>query len=219
VIETLTALALGSACGFVGAIPPGPVGLAVMRHASEDRMAAAVRSGLGGATVDTIICVAVGAGAAPTLARLASPAVRGSLSLIYVAIGLVVVVRELRRPPVEGAQPPATPRGARLSYAEGVLRGALNPSLVANWALLIAFLLANRVLSPEPASSLAFALGVGVGVASWFTVLARLIASPRSASTPPRSAYWVRRATLAGAVMVVLSGGAGVVQTLVSGAT
>jgi threonine/homoserine/homoserine lactone efflux protein len=206
-VGLVQSLGVGFAAGFVGAIPPGPVGLSVMRDASEGRVADAIRTGLGGATVDTVICAAVGVGAGPLLARLTSPAVRASLSVVYLLAGAAVLVRELLR--AKGSTP-APPRARAVSYAQGLARAALNPALVANWAMLVAFLLANGLLAPRTSSTLPFAVGAGVGVAGWFTLLARALASPR-----PRWAIpWVRRATLVAALGVVATGGAGLVQAL-----
>jgi threonine/homoserine/homoserine lactone efflux protein len=208
----VTALAAGCIAGFLGAIPPGPVGLAVLRGASERRLRDAIHVGLGGATVDTLICAAVGVGAGPTLARLASPAVRGTLSLAYAAIGAVVLVRELRRRPPAGSVP-TLPRPPTPSYGQGLARGALNPTLFASWGLVIAFLLANGIIAPRPSSTLPFAAGAGIGVALWFALLAHLVASPR----PRWTDSWVRRATVAGAVSVVVSGGVGLIRVLAAG--
>jgi len=210
VVVATTGLAAGVVAGFVGAIPPGPVGLSVMDHASDKRFADAVRAGLGGATVDLAICAALGVGAGPIFARLASPRVRIVLCAAYVLVGLAVIVRELRTAHRARVVKPKSPT---LSYAGGVARGVLNPTLVANWSLLIAFLMAIGVLVPRLASTLPFAIGAGVGVASWFALLAHIIASRRPRCTDT----WLRRATVVAALGVVAAGGAGFVKAFAVG--
>jgi threonine/homoserine/homoserine lactone efflux protein len=204
-LRLFASMMVGSAVGFFGAVPPGPVGLTVVQHATRGNRGVAIRVGLGGATVDCAICMALALGASHVLSTLtAHAAVRAVMSAFYVALGIVVLVRELR-----GARSDPDPRVSRAlggasgrCYARGVLSGALNPTLVANWSLAMATLLATGVLAPGAGAGAAFAVGVGGGVFSWFALLARIVGRARS----PSHGAWVRVGTLVAALALVVTG-------------
>ena len=98
--------------------------------------------------------------------------------------------------PVPFAAPPGR---FRLPYLTGLLQGAANPVLFVNWTIFISFLVGHRLFVPTAAGAGGFALGVGLGVFSWFGVLIELVDRWRS-----RAGAWVSRSTLvAGALLVV----------------
>jgi threonine/homoserine/homoserine lactone efflux protein len=207
------ALVVGAAAGFAGAIPPGPVGLAVASHASEGRAARALRVGIGAALVDATLCAAIGLGAGPTLVRLTAPApVRVFVAIAYAALGVFLLAETLLRPG-RVARPSAAPTAARGDgFARGALRGVTNPSLIANWTLVVTALGAADVLPPGPIAAFAFALGVGVGVGGWFAVLTRLVAGARARGE--RIAPWLRGAGALTGALLLAGGGVGVVRAL-----
>jgi threonine/homoserine/homoserine lactone efflux protein len=200
--------AAGCAIGFVGAIPPGPAGMAIATHAAAGRQRRAISVALGAATVDVSLCAAIALGAGPILARVTDvPVVRVFLALAYAALGVFLLAETLLRRSAPKAAAPAT---AAPGYLAGVLRGVTNPSLVANWTLVVTALTAAGALAPGPVSAFAFALGVGVGVVGWFVTLARVVArAPRA-----RSAPWLRAAAGVTGVLLVVGGGVGTVRAL-----
>ncbi|MBK9064732.1 MAG: hypothetical protein IPL89_16305 [Acidobacteria bacterium] len=50
------AFPLGLACGFVGAIPPGPIGITCLRRSLLGERRQAYHVALGGASVDLLTC-------------------------------------------------------------------------------------------------------------------------------------------------------------------
>jgi threonine/homoserine/homoserine lactone efflux protein len=205
---TALAAAAGCAIGFVGAIPPGPAGMAIATHAAEGRGRRAIAVALGAATVDVALCAAIALGAGPFLARLTeAPIVRLFLAVAYATLGVFLLAETLlRRAPKAVAR--VAPAGG--GYFAGVLRGVTNPSLVANWTVVVTALTAAGALRPGPASGVAFALGVGAGVVGWFAALGHVVARAPSA----RRAPWLRAAAGVTGVLLIVGGGVGTVRAL-----
>lgn len=205
---SLQALAVGAATGFLGAIPPGPAGIAVAGHAACGQSRRAVAIGLGSALVDFVLCAAVSLGAGSAIARLTEPPwVRASLAGVYALLGAWMLARALLR---RSAPAGAPARRSRDGFAGGVLRGLANPSLLANWTLVIAGLGAAGLLPKGAIAGLAFALGVGIGVGGWFSALARIVARARGG----RLAGWLRAAGAAVGLVLMVGGGAAAVRAL-----
>jgi threonine/homoserine/homoserine lactone efflux protein len=204
---TLLAAAAGCAIGFAGAIPPGPAGMAIATHAAEGRGRRAIAVALGAATVDVALCAAIALGAGPFLARLTeAPIVRLFLAMAYATLGVFLLAETLLR---RGKRKLAVaPAGG--GYVAGVFRGVTNPSLVANWTLVVTALTAAGALRPGAVGAIAFALGVGAGVVGWFAALTGVVSrAPRTQSAP-----WLRLAAgLTGALLVV-AGGVGTVRAI-----
>jgi threonine/homoserine/homoserine lactone efflux protein len=199
------ALLLGLVAGFLGAVPPGPVGVAVARHAADGQLRRAVAVGLGASLVDTALSGAIALGAGPLLARFTeSFAVRLFLAAAYGALGLMLLAESLFK------KEKASQRPAPLGFAGGVARGVVNPTLAANWTMLVAGLTATGLYAPSPAGGVAFGLGVGIGVASYFTLLARAVASAPGGRVAP----WLRAVGGLTGVGLVAAAGFGAARAL-----
>ncbi len=207
------ALMMGFLAGFLGAIPPGPLGVTCLRKSLHGERRDAYRVALGGASVDTLICALIGFGLGWILEKVVTnPWVRGTLALFLVGYGAKLLLVDARRDaeliePVRSRldfiPPPASapPREGRLRLPvlTGLLQGAANPALFVNWTLFISFLVGHRLLVPTAAGAGGFALGVGLGVFSWFSTLIQLVDRWRV-----RAGAWVSRSTLvAGALLFV----------------
>ena len=205
------ALVMGFLAGFLGAIPPGPLGVTCLRKSLQGERRDAYHVALGGASVDTLICLLIGLGLGWILEKVVTnPWVRGPLALFLVAYGAKLLLVDARRD-AEKSDPVSsrlqfTPRPAeipegrfRFPVLTGLLQGAANPVLFVNWTLFISFLVGHRLFVPTLAGAGGFALGVGLGVFAWFAILIELVDRWRS-----RSGAWVSRSTrVAGALLVV----------------
>ncbi|MDL1949139.1 hypothetical protein FBQ97_04910 [Acidobacteria bacterium ACD] len=177
------ALLVGIATGFLGAIPPGPLNITVLRKVSERKLREALRVSLGGAIVGALICAAIGLGLGWALERLLNdPWVRLVLAVFLIVYGIRILVLGRIRGEAEaaaatpGAAPPASkdrPHGLHLLV--GFLQGAANPALLVNWTLVTGFLVSHRVVQGGAGPMAGFALGVGLGVFLWFLVLIELV--------------------------------------------
>ena len=70
-----------------------------------------------------------------------------------------------------------------------------------NWTILISFLVGHRLLATTSASAAGFALGVGVGVFAWFTLLIELADHWKL-----KAGAWVARSTVLAGVLLVAFG-------------
>jgi len=209
----LTAFPLGLVCGFVGgfigAIPPGPIGITCLRRSLLGERRQAYHVALGGASVDVLTCALIGFGVGWVLERVVtSPWVRGPLALFLVASGVKLLLDARSSRPLDGARVPvptgranASSRAAALPFLTGFLQGAANPGPFVNWTLFISFLIGHRLLDPSPAGAGGFAVGVGLGVFSWFTLLIRTAHRLKD-----RSAAWVARSTVVAGGFLLATG-------------
>jgi threonine/homoserine/homoserine lactone efflux protein len=208
-----TALPLGLACGFVGgfvgAIPPGPIGITCLRRSLLGERRQAYHVALGGASVDVLTCALIGFGVGWVLERVVtSPWVRGPLALFLVASGVKLLLDARSSSTLDGARVPVptaranvNSRAAGLPFLTGFLQGAANPGPFVNWTLFISFLIGHRLLDPSPAGAGGFAIGVGLGVFSWFTLLIRAAHRLKD-----RSGAWVARSTVVAGAFLLATG-------------
>ncbi|HEX7528836.1 MAG TPA: LysE family transporter [Thermoanaerobaculia bacterium] len=207
------ALVMGFLAGFIGAIPPGPLGITCLRKSLQGERRNAYRVALGGASVDTFICLLIGLGLGWILEKVVTnPWVRGTLALFLVAYGAKLLLVDARRDAEKSdlgssrlhftPRPAEVPEGRiRLPVLTGLLQGAANPVLFVNWTLFISFLVGHRLFVPSAAGAFGFALGVGFGVFTWFAVLIELVDRWRN-----RAGAWVSRSTLAAGALLVAFG-------------
>lgn len=207
------ALVMGFLAGFLGAIPPGPLGVTCLRKSLQGERRDAYRVAFGGASVDTFICALIGLGLGWILEKVVTnPWVRGTLALFLLGYGAKLLFVDARRD-AEKSDPGSsrlhfTPRPAearegrvRLPILTGLLQGAANPVLFVNWTLFISFLVGHRLFVPTAAGAGGFALGVGLGVFTWFAVLIELVDRWRN-----RAGAWVSRSTFAAGALLVVFG-------------
>jgi threonine/homoserine/homoserine lactone efflux protein len=211
-----TAFPLGLVCGFiggfVGAIPPGPIGITCLRRSLLGERREAYGVALGGASVDVLTCALIGFGVGWVLEKVVtSPWVRGPLALFLVASGVKLLLdargasREGKDEQARASVPPslatAGTGAASLPFLTGFLQGAANPGPFVNWTLFISFLIGHRLLDPSPAGAGGFAVGVGLGVFSWFTLLIRTAHRLKDRSGP-----WVARSTIVAGAFLLATG-------------
>lgn len=203
------ALLAGFAVGLFGAIPPGPVNVNVIRKASLNQTREALRVGLGAALVDTVICGFVAMGFGWVMEKVVNnPWTRLGLALFLLGSGLKILVFDRKRDAERDATgpgltaPPKEVSGFRFPLLVGVLQGAANPALFVNWTLIISFLVGHRILPTGLLAGATFAIGVGVGVFTWFFILTELV--ERLKSHP--SGEWIRKSTFAAGVLLIAFG-------------
>jgi threonine/homoserine/homoserine lactone efflux protein len=206
------ALVVGFLAGFLGAIPPGPINVTVIRKSSRGRVKDALRVALGGALIDTLICGLIGLGFGWLLETVMTRRwVKGTLALFLVAYGLKILLIDRKREAADGnggangndGDPPSDANGRKagfnLPFLVGILQGAANPALFVNWTLLTGFLVGHGLLATGPGPATGFALGIGMGVFVWFLVLAKLVERLRNRP----GGDWVRKSTTVAGVLLV----------------
>jgi len=169
-MDVVVAAALGIALGAATGVPLGVVNLSVVLAATRVGWRRAAAIGVGGAIADSVHAAIAFVGLAPRL-EAHRDVMRGCAiaSAVVLILFAVMVVR--------GA---AVEERARDRDRPGVLGGVFtgvgltlfNPAPLAAWIAVAAALLPGA----RPAAAIVAAVGVGVGSAAWFVLLARLAA-------------------------------------------
>jgi hypothetical protein len=188
-MATAFALLFGFASGFIGAVPPGPLSIAIIRRRSENERGAFLLTGLGGALLHFMICVAIGLAVSPLLVALTRAGVsRIGLSLACAAFGFSLTRASSEASFTSDAAYPAS------ALPSGML--------IVKWILVLGTVLGITGPMPDVARGLAFAAGVWVGIATWFAMLL-LFARPEG---PEMTKAFARRVTLGGAACITSVG-------------
>jgi arginine exporter protein ArgO len=167
----LQAAALGVGLGIVTGMPLGVVNVAIVDASIAGRVRFATGIGIGGAIADTTHAVLafIGMGALIT----AHPELVRWLALgaAVLIVGYVIAAWKKR------AQPRVSVDES--SFVRGALTGAAltlpNPGALAAWAAVAASLWPDATID----EAIALGVGVGVGSAAWFALLARWVSRVR----------------------------------------
>jgi len=173
-VNLVGAVALGLGLGVITGLPLGVVNVAVADAAAARRRRYAIGLGLGGAIADAVhtLLAFVGIGRLVT----ERPDVVRLLAIVAaIAITTYAVIAWRRRDPRPRADaPPATSSLAR-GIPAGLALTLPNPGALAAWGVIAAALWPHAQL----AEAIALAVGVGVGSALWFALLAHLVSRLR----------------------------------------
>ncbi len=190
VIDLAVAFASGVALGAATGIPLGVVNLSVVEAAARAGRAHATAIGIGGAIADTLHAGLAFAGVAPMFDdHPAALRVMAAVSAAIVVGYAFVVVR-------------GRPRAIAPRATGGVVLGLMltlpNPAPLAAWIAVAGATLPGAA----PAVGIAAAIGVGLGSAAWFALLAHLAARGRSS---PLVTRWLPRAVAVVFVAVAIA--------------
>jgi threonine/homoserine/homoserine lactone efflux protein len=172
------ALATGALAGLALAAPVGPIGVLVIERSLRQGLAAGLATGLGAAVADAVYGALGVFAAAAVLALLASLrqplAVAGALLLLWLAWrtwrGAGTAVAGDGAGP--GALPAVPAADLRKAFVGTLLLTLANPATVLTFVALMGAL-AGRLAAPiGPAAAAALVLGVGLGSAAWWLLLA-----------------------------------------------
>ena len=186
--EIVQAAALGVASGVVTAMPmAGPNGALILARLLGGRWRAAGLVALGAAITAGIYAAAAGLALGSLLPRdsVILPILRGVGALVVGAAGILLVAR----PAIASGEPP---RARRASLVTGIALAAVNPAMLASFAVIEGALWANGWLALDAASALSFAAGVLAGRMTWFAVLALLRRPMTAALGGPRKRTTMR---------------------------
>ena len=174
-MNLVCAVALGISLGVITGLPLGVVNVAIVDAVAADRRRYAIGVGLGGALADTVhsLLAFVGVGRVvterPDLVRILT--VVAALTITAYA---VLAWRRHRRPPTK---PSAATTSSSLGRGipSGIALTLPNPGALAAWVAIAAALWPHATLR----EAIGVGLGVGLGSAAWFTVLAHLVSRLR----------------------------------------
>ena len=174
-------LAPAFAAGFSVAASPGAVNLLSLRWGLQRGAGAALGIGLGAATVDTFYMALSLAGVLPLLA--AADWLESVLMFVGGGVLLLLGVNSMRSGYEDGEPldiPAAQSALNRTPYALGLSVTLVNPSTIAAWLAISGGILASADLGsggiPEGVGGALAVAGVFIGSATWFTILAGIVA-------------------------------------------
>jgi threonine/homoserine/homoserine lactone efflux protein len=203
-------LAVGFVAGLVGAMPPGPLSVALMHRGANGDRGAWLFAGLGGAVTHLIFLIAIGLGTTPVLLTLAERnVVRLVLALGVIAWAVAFVARSSMRARETVADPA---NGAAALHGATAMESQVTGfgMLAAKWIVVLGFALANGPLVLGTIPLVLFAAGVWTGALAWFSLLPRLGARATAAGIPSLG----RVVSYVAAAVMLASGLAGLLRVL-----
>jgi len=197
----LLALVVGFVVGFVLSLPPGPISVAVMRHALAGEYQRGLLIGLGAATMDTVYSLAaIFASSALVIAVRDAVTSNGwlVLALQILAVGTMVVLGVKYLKPTQKdvektaerearTETKAESIGGRSPYAVGVFMSIVNlpsPTFLPSLIAVATYLHANDWVDTSVSQSVVYAVGFGLGAAVWFATVLRTLFSVRGRISP-----------------------------------
>jgi threonine/homoserine/homoserine lactone efflux protein len=168
----------GIVIGFLGAVPVGPLNIAVMTDGLRGKARTAVAMALGGTLGDILYCSIAMLG----LSQVFVDTMRSLTLRLVFGIGIVLYGVWITLAGKVDVQ--ETPRRARFaqvhnSFWLGLLLTLLNPSLLLTWALTAGVIHAWGIIGDGVVDNLLFALGAGIGMAAWLNLLLFLLLKNR----------------------------------------
>lgn len=175
------AAALGGVLGVVTGMPIGIVNVAIVEAATRGERRFATGIGIGGALADTVHTTIAFVGVGHVVER--HPAWLQGMAVVAAVIVIGYALLALRRPRI------AEVRRRRRGIVTGLALTLPNPAALGAWIAIAAAVWPSIATVP----ALVLALGVGLGSAAWFTLLARTIAA---LPADHRVTRWVPRIAL-----------------------
>jgi threonine/homoserine/homoserine lactone efflux protein len=199
----LGALIVGLVVGFVLAIPPGPIGIAVVKHAVEGKFRAGGELAAGASTMDGVYALAAAFASSTIMSALGDAVTKNkTASLVFqivcVAVLVAMAARYLRASPsagpeserLEAVERAHEERARRLGLARPFFLGVLialtnlaSPTFLPSLVFLSGYLGTAGWLDAGAAPRFVFALGFGTGTLAWFLVLLRFLHGMREKLT------------------------------------
>jgi putative LysE/RhtB family amino acid efflux pump len=178
----MTPLLTGAGLGFLVAAQVGPAWLLAVRSVIFGRLLTGVFVGLGAATID-MAYGAVGLAGAASLLRIAG--LRFGLGLLGAAVLITLGAMALRHATRLGskAEPSPQHRPVARPYLAALGATAGNPLTITSWAAVFAAASTARITHTTTGAALLLA-GIGLGTATWFTVLSTTMALVRRLTGP-----------------------------------
>lgn len=198
----MVAALVGFVIGFVTAVPIGPINVAVLSKGLRESFSHGLSLALGAALMDFVYASAAMFG---FFAIFQSP----NASIIFRLLGFILLVyigvKNILSKPVEVNNNVRLPvkRELHSSFWVGVFLYLSNPTFLAYWITVAGVIQAYKLVIDQWIDNLLFAVGVGVGAASWFYALLRYF-HRKSVSIKPETLHLMT--VLAGYLLLIFAG-------------
>lgn len=162
----------GAVCGFVSAVPVGPINLTILNEGARRGFAWGFLIGLGATLMEAIYCVAAFAGFAQLFT---TPLIKGTMELVSFLFMLYLGLRFVRAKAL-----PARSHSEEViehkfhphtAFWIGFIRCLGNPGVFFFWIAIGSTLIAHDWMAPTWPSKLTCAAGATVGIFVWFLLL------------------------------------------------
>ena len=167
---------VGGLLAFLGAIPvAGPVSALVLKLGLKRHSTEAWLFACGAAIAESIYVLLAFFGFSVLLQRIPyfEAASRGLAGVILVAIGSYFLFSQSAS---RIGQPDQRKKmSKKSSFFIGFMVSLVNPTLMASWTAIITTLYGYHVFQYSVANSIAFAIGVPIGISCWFAVMLAII--------------------------------------------
>lgn len=193
----LTALGVGIVVGFALALPPGPIAVAVIKHALEGRFREGLLVAISAAGMDILYAMVAAFASTAIVSELTNAIVaREWLMLLFQVVCVVVLIAlgvkyfrattkdvadERQREEVQEAK--ARKMGLKSAPMVGVMIAVTNlasPTFIPTLIFVVGYLHANGWVEAGSWPNVTYAIGFGVGAFIWFVTLLKLLHSLRT---------------------------------------
>jgi threonine/homoserine/homoserine lactone efflux protein len=193
----VTALLVGLVLGFVLAMPPGPIAIAILRQALAGQAREGVAMALGASAMDIVYAFIAGWASSALFESLQGTVRAHAWGLLALQGGCIVVLvvcglRYLRTPSREVAaharqEAQARARSASSPYLLGVLLALpalASPTFLPSLIFLMGVVQARGWVGDDMREHVLYAVGFGAGSALWFVLLLRTLTPLRARLSP-----------------------------------
>jgi threonine/homoserine/homoserine lactone efflux protein len=192
---------VGLVAGFVLAIPPGPIAVAIIKQGIHGKGKAGTQIGLGAAAMDMLYAF-IAAFASSALVSALKDKITGNgwlmLAFQVVSIGVLVFlgIRYLRPSTKsihesEEKEAQQEQKAKRLGFSSPFIIGVLialtnlaSPTFLPSFIFVIGLLQSRGWIGQNPWDNILYAVGFGIGTAIWFLLLLRTITMLRDKISP-----------------------------------
>jgi threonine/homoserine/homoserine lactone efflux protein len=169
--ETLLIAMAGFGMGFFGSVPPtGPVALMVINRAFRKKTKYAFAAGVGGALAEVVYSAlaVTGVGLLLQHVELAGTLIRALSTVVLMSVGLYFFFSPLKEDDIREAEVEEESLGSAFGHlAKAFSVAIVNPTLILNWTVAVAFFFSLFGLEADLAGQVAFVAGVGSGIIVW----------------------------------------------------
>lgn len=170
----------GAVCGFLSAVPVGPINLTILNEGARRGFGWGLLIGLGATLMEAIYCVVAFAGFAQLFT---TPLIKGAMELVSFLFMLYLGQKFLRAKALPARSHSEEVIEHRLhphtAFWTGFVRCLGNPGVFFFWITVGATLIAHEWMAPTWPSKLACAAGATLGIFIWFLMLSYGVALGR----------------------------------------
>jgi L-lysine exporter family protein LysE/ArgO len=177
----------GAVCGFLSAVPVGPINLTILNEGARRGFAWGLLIGLGATLMETVYCVIAFAGFASLFT---APLIKATMELVSFLFMLYLGLKFLRARSLparshseEVIEKKLHPHAA---FWIGFVRCLGNPGVFFFWIAVGASLIAHDWMAPVWPSKLACATGATLGIFIWFLILSYGVSLGRHRLSPEK---------------------------------